>query len=147
MVENFTGLFNSKTPDLTGIATLNADRGYLRLHLLAWWLSTGGHVLGTVMRQDFLKYTFDKSEDFVKRTGQMNISQNTHKVVHQATLRSKSSNKAHTLTNTAYASGHSSTVNLGLHSEFHERHWDFVAARPAEAACSTAKPSPSMSDK
>ena len=36
VVAVFTGLFNSKTPDLTGIAILNTDMGYLRIHLLAW---------------------------------------------------------------------------------------------------------------
>ena len=56
------------------------------------------------------------------------------------TLREKSSEKIHTLTSTAYASGHSLTVNLGLHSKFHEKHWDSGAARSAEAAWFNRKP-------
>ena len=91
------------------------------------------------MRQIVLPYTFDKLEDFVKRIGQMNISPNTYKVVHQVTLCGKSLNKIYTITSTAYASGQSSTVNLGLHSEFHEIYWDFVVATPAEAAWFNSK--------
>ena len=119
-------------PDLTNIATLNVDRGYLRINLLAWWLS---HVLGTVMRQDFLSYTFGKTDAQTQKSGQLNIATETAKIVHQATLKhnfGKSSNKNHRLTCTGYSSGTSSTVNLGIHSEHHTRQFDLVAASPSD---------------
>ena len=40
--------------------------------------------------------------------------------------------KGSKLTLTAYSSGISSAVNLGIHSTDHQRQWDFVAAKPSD---------------
>ena len=101
------------------------------------------------MRQDFLPYTFGKTDEQTQKSGQLNIPIETAKAVHQATLKhnfGKSSNKNHRLTCTGYSSGTSSTVNLGIHSEHHKRHFDLVAASPSDLKWyNDPSPSPSPS--
>jgi len=50
----------NKYPDLTNWVTLNADCQYTRLVLIAWWEQTGGGLLGTVMRQNWIPLTWTK---------------------------------------------------------------------------------------
>ena len=142
VVELFQALYGTRTgpdiPDLTNIATLNADRQYLRINLLAWWLATGGNLLGTNMRQPCMALTFGKSSEQAEKMGQLNVPIDTQKVVHQATYDhncgGKTPGDSRSLTNTAYSSGISSAVNLSLSSEHHERHWDYVFANPKDLA-------------
>ena len=63
VVEQFQGLFDtskSGIPNPTNAAALNVDLAYLRANLLSWWISSGADILGTVMRQVWLPFTFGK---------------------------------------------------------------------------------------
>ena len=125
-----------------GGASLYADRGYLRVNLLAWWLAAGGHVLGTTPRQPSLLYTFGKKEEETRKSGQKNIQNGTQKVNYQASYnfnsggasRSNTTSGKRTVTSNAYVNGRSSVVNLSIssHLEHQERGWDHVSATAAD---------------
>ena len=90
--------------------------------------------MGTVARQKFLPFTFDKKND---NGDQINIPSRTQKVNYQATHDHNSGSgstrgNSRRLTCSAYSSGISSTVNLSVSSQHHERACDYVCARPAD---------------
>ncbi len=133
-------LFNSKfekKPNLSGKATLAIDRGYTRVAILAWWLATGGDVIGTLMRgQGWCPFTFGqekKKKSSIKKEGDAepeNIPVDGFQAVYQksATYKfSKSGEKTRTLTCMAYRS-HSSAVAMHVTSRQHGIQWDMVLA-------------------
>eukprot|EP00984_Skeletonema_dohrnii_P033330 scaffold29521_cov94-Skeletonema_dohrnii-CCMP3373.AAC.1 len=140
----FEKLFNApgpnNPPDLTNWATLNADRAYMRISLLAWWLKCGGDILGTVMKQDWLPYTTGDSSssdnDGPSSSRQKNIPAKQYPTVHQSTLRhnlgKKTGEKGSHLTTTVYSSGISSAAVMTLHSTDHKQHFDCVSGSSSE---------------
>ena len=59
---------STPTMNLSGLATLIIDRGYTaRVKILAWWLSTGGDILGTMkINTSFLPYNSSKAKSGAK---------------------------------------------------------------------------------
>ena len=136
--------FKKKNPDklnLSGQATLAVDRGYMRLALLSWWLSTGGDIIGTVMRgMNWVPYTFGdekkkkqatESESESSKDGPQFIPVNGFRDVYQKTAavnigKKKSGEKNRALTCMAFRNGFSSSIALHLSSRKHDIEWDIV---------------------
>ena len=109
--------------DFTNVASLNDDSDYLWVNLLPCWLVNRGKLLDIVMRQGFVCFAFQKTDEYAKDKNQEVVPTKTYKLVWQAILKhnfGNPSSKDHALTCTVYAHDTSSIVNLGIHLKYHE---------------------------
>lgn len=150
LVEGAFNVGRRQVPDFTNWITLYADRQYLRRPLLAYYLPFGGDVLGSIMRQEWLAFTYGKEKKKKKSQGvagtsasssqpadkPFNITINGFKDVFQKYIThgtsKHESNNNQKLTATAFKNGVSSAVHLCIHSFLHDSQWDIVTASPSQ---------------
>lgn len=133
---NFGGDGPNSLPNLSGKVKFAADRGYWRIALLAYVLSLGVDVLGTIMRQ--LWFPFDSGRNKNESTGgREHISADGPPCMFQKSVShnfGKQNSQDFNLTATAFRNGYSSTVVMALASDH-----SYALARELDAVIETAE--------